>query len=85
MPITARLDADVVDFFRTGEGWQTRLNAFLAAHVKRASKRKPAKSGVRWPDYGAVILIALASKSSSNVIVVRIESSKSRAWINSTN
>jgi uncharacterized protein (DUF4415 family) len=45
VPVTVRLDADVVEFFRTGEGWQTRLNAFLAAHVKRASKRKPAKSG----------------------------------------
>ncbi len=54
MPVTMRLDADVVKFFRAGgEGWQTRLNAFLAAHVKRASKRtssrspKPAKSGRR--------------------------------------
>jgi uncharacterized protein (DUF4415 family) len=52
MPVTVRLDADVVKFFRAGgEGWQTRLNALLAAHVKRASKRtpsrspKPAKSG----------------------------------------
>ncbi len=50
--VTMRLDADVAAFFRSGgEGWQTRLNAFLAAHVKRASKRassrapKPAKSG----------------------------------------
>jgi uncharacterized protein (DUF4415 family) len=37
--VTMRLDAHVVKFFRSGgEGWQTRLNAFLAAHVKRASK-----------------------------------------------
>ena len=49
--VTMRLDADVAAFFRSGgEGWQTRLNAFLAAHVKRASKLassrapKPAKS-----------------------------------------
>jgi uncharacterized protein (DUF4415 family) len=44
--VTVRLDSDVVRFFRDGgDGWQTRLNALLAAHVKRASKRKPAKSG----------------------------------------
>jgi uncharacterized protein (DUF4415 family) len=44
IPVTMRLDADVVKFFRAGgEGWQTRLNAFLAAHVKRASKRTAAK------------------------------------------
>lgn len=41
VPVTMRLDADVVRFFRAGgEGWQTRLNAFLAAHVKRAKKPK---------------------------------------------
>jgi len=48
--VTMRLDPDVAQFFRSsGEGWQTRLNALLAAHVKRASKRtsKPAKSGRR--------------------------------------
>ncbi len=48
VPVTMRLDVDVVKFFRAGgEGWQTRLNAFLAAHVKRASKpkRRPARSG----------------------------------------
>jgi uncharacterized protein (DUF4415 family) len=40
VPVTVRLDADVVKFFRAGgEGWQTRVNALLAAHVKRASKR----------------------------------------------
>jgi len=44
MPVTMRLDADVVEFFRaTGAGWQTRISALLAAHVKRktqsASKR----------------------------------------------
>ncbi len=39
VPVTMRLDAEVVRFFRAGgEGWQTRLNAFLAAYVKRASK-----------------------------------------------
>jgi uncharacterized protein (DUF4415 family) len=42
--VTMRLDADVVKFFRSGgEGWQTRLNAFLAAHVKRTSKVATAK------------------------------------------
>jgi uncharacterized protein (DUF4415 family) len=41
VPVTVRLDADVVEFFRAGgNGWQTRLNAFLAAHVKRATKPK---------------------------------------------
>jgi uncharacterized protein (DUF4415 family) len=41
VPVTMRLDADVVKFFRAGgEGWQTRVNAFLAAHVKRAKKPK---------------------------------------------
>jgi uncharacterized protein (DUF4415 family) len=44
MPVTMRLDANVVEFFRsTGAGWQTRISALLAAHVKRktqiASKR----------------------------------------------
>jgi uncharacterized protein (DUF4415 family)/uncharacterized DUF497 family protein len=39
MHVNVRLDAEIVEFFRApGEGWQTRLNAFLAAHVKRASK-----------------------------------------------
>jgi uncharacterized protein (DUF4415 family) len=43
--VTVRLDSDVVRFFRGGGGgWQTRLNALLAAHVKRAGKRKPAKT-----------------------------------------
>jgi uncharacterized protein (DUF4415 family) len=42
--ITVRLDGAIVEFFRSGgDGWQTRLNALLAAHVKRAGKRKPAK------------------------------------------
>ncbi|HWJ33951.1 MAG TPA: BrnA antitoxin family protein [Steroidobacteraceae bacterium] len=44
MPVTMRLDADVVEFFRsTGAGWQTRISALLTAHAKRktqsASKR----------------------------------------------
>lgn len=45
VPVTMRLDAGVVKFFRaSGEGWQTRLNAFLVAHVKRASKRSSSRS-----------------------------------------
>jgi uncharacterized protein (DUF4415 family) len=39
VPVTMRLDAEVVEYFRAGGvRWQTRLNAFLAAHVKRAGK-----------------------------------------------
>ncbi len=52
--VTMRLDPEVAEFFRSsGEGWETRLNALPAAHVKRASKRAssrspiPAKSGRR--------------------------------------
>jgi len=34
--VTMRLDREVAEFFRSsGEGWQTRMNALLAAHVKR--------------------------------------------------
>ena len=39
VPVTMRLDADVAEFFRaTGAGWQSRIGALLAAHVKRANK-----------------------------------------------
>jgi uncharacterized protein (DUF4415 family) len=35
--VSLRLDADVVDGFRaTGRGWQSRINAVLADHLKQA-------------------------------------------------
>ena len=34
VPISIRLDADLVDFFRNqGRGWQTRMNAVLRAYA----------------------------------------------------
>jgi uncharacterized protein (DUF4415 family) len=37
--IGLRLDAAVVEHFRaTGPGWQSRINAILAEHVRRAGK-----------------------------------------------
>jgi uncharacterized protein (DUF4415 family) len=34
--VTIRLDADVVEYFRTtGKGWQTRLNDALKAQIKK--------------------------------------------------
>jgi uncharacterized protein (DUF4415 family) len=45
--VSVRLDADALAFLRSsGPGWQTRLNALLAAHVKRAGK---AASGGKKP------------------------------------
>ena len=39
--VTVRLDADVLAFLRAGgPGWQTRLNALVAAAAKRAKKPK---------------------------------------------
>jgi uncharacterized protein (DUF4415 family) len=36
--VNIRLDREVIDYFKSdGPGWQTRLNDFLAAQVKRAS------------------------------------------------
>lgn len=36
VPVTVRLDAEIVDFFRgSGHGWQTRMNAALSGYVKR--------------------------------------------------
>jgi uncharacterized protein (DUF4415 family) len=36
--VNIRLDRDVIDYFKSGgPGWQTRLNDFLAAQVKRAN------------------------------------------------
>ena len=44
VPVTMRLDADVAEFFRSsGAGWQSRISALLAAHVKRANKRAATK------------------------------------------
>jgi uncharacterized protein (DUF4415 family) len=40
IPVKVRLDPHVVEYFRaSGRGWQTRLNATLAAHVKRSKSR----------------------------------------------
>jgi uncharacterized protein (DUF4415 family) len=39
VPVTMRLDADVAEFFRaSGAGWQSRISALLAAHVKRKTQ-----------------------------------------------
>jgi uncharacterized protein (DUF4415 family) len=36
--VNIRLDRDVIDYFKAdGPGWQTRLNDFLAAKIKRTS------------------------------------------------
>lgn len=36
VPVTVRLDPNVVQFFReSGPGWQTRMNAALTAYVSR--------------------------------------------------
>jgi uncharacterized protein (DUF4415 family) len=40
IPVTVRLDPDVVAFFRnSGRGWQTRLNAALSDYVGKRRKR----------------------------------------------
>jgi uncharacterized protein (DUF4415 family) len=42
--VNLRLDPEVIEFFRTaGQGWQTRLNEALLAHVKRAKGRAGAR------------------------------------------
>jgi uncharacterized protein (DUF4415 family) len=39
--VNMRLDPEIVEFFRgTGAGWQTRVNAVLLAHVRRARREK---------------------------------------------
>lgn len=39
VPVKVRLDPHVVEFFRAGgRGWHTRMNAVLAAHVKRSER-----------------------------------------------
>jgi uncharacterized protein (DUF4415 family) len=41
IPVTLRLDAKIVDFFRTsGHGWQTRMNDALAGHIGRMRRPK---------------------------------------------
>jgi len=45
IPITARFDAEVIDFFKAqGEGYQTRMNAVLLSYV-RAQKAKSGQGG----------------------------------------
>lgn len=40
VPVTVRLDAEIVTFFRdSGPGWQTRMNAALAEYVVRKKRR----------------------------------------------
>ena len=43
VPVSIRLDADLVDFFRQqGRGWQTKVNAILRAY---ANARQNSKAG----------------------------------------
>ncbi|MFN4154279.1 MAG: BrnA antitoxin family protein [Paracoccaceae bacterium] len=40
--VSLRLDADILDFFRSrGKGYQTRMNAVLRAYVRAQETRKP--------------------------------------------
>lgn len=42
-PVSIRLDADVLDFFKaTGKGYQTRINAVLRHYMQEALKNKRA-------------------------------------------
>jgi uncharacterized protein (DUF4415 family) len=44
VPITIRLDREVVEYFRSsGRGWQTRLNEEFARIVKRRTKKEEIK------------------------------------------
>jgi uncharacterized protein (DUF4415 family) len=39
--VNMRLDAEILEFFRgRGQKWQTRVNAVLLAHVRRARREK---------------------------------------------
>ena len=39
LPVTVRLDPQVVEYFRaSGRGWQTRVNEALAAYVNRRTR-----------------------------------------------
>jgi uncharacterized protein (DUF4415 family) len=41
VPISIRVDPDVLDFFReSGPGYQSRMNAVLRAFMEHASRRK---------------------------------------------
>ncbi len=40
IPVTVRLDPEIVTFFRdSGPGWQTRMNAALAEYVGKQKRR----------------------------------------------
>jgi len=42
--VNMRLDPEIIEFFRgSGQGWQTRVNAILLAHVRRARREKTAE------------------------------------------
>lgn len=44
LPVTLRLDGDVVHHFRaSGKGWQTRINSILRKEVERATMREKNK------------------------------------------
>jgi uncharacterized protein (DUF4415 family) len=44
IPVSIRLDADLVDFFRSqGRGWQTKLNAVLRAYAQAVRSTKGAE------------------------------------------
>ena len=46
VPVYIRLDADVVEFFKSGgPGYQTRINAALREHVQRALQRHWRRAG----------------------------------------
>ena len=41
-PVTVRLDAEVLGFFRaSGPGWQTRMNKALAEYVSKQRRARP--------------------------------------------
>jgi uncharacterized protein (DUF4415 family) len=43
VPISIRLDADILDFFKsTGPGYQRRINAVLRSYMQNARKKKRA-------------------------------------------
>jgi uncharacterized protein (DUF4415 family) len=50
VPVKVRLDPHVVEFFRaSGRGWHTRMNAVLAAHVKRSERDAASSPRTRPP------------------------------------
>jgi uncharacterized protein (DUF4415 family) len=41
-PVTVRLDAEIVTFFRAGgPGWQTRMNKALAEYISKQRRARP--------------------------------------------